>query len=97
MILIKRLSFARKRLTIIEEDDNLLDKIIWTDEAIFELNDHVSRHNSFYEASEILELILKDLNVPRICVWIGISSYSTMAPFSFTSTVTRENYFLGDE
>ena len=76
-----------------EEDDSILDKIIWTDEAIFKLNGYVNRHYAIYWASENPQIdIERDFNVLGICVWIGLSSYDIIGLFFFSSTVTGESY-----
>jgi hypothetical protein len=50
----RRVEFCEKILVMVEEDNSILDKIIWTDEAIFKLNGHINRH------LKILESILKE-------------------------------------
>ena len=89
----RRIEFCEKLLAMIEEDNSILDNIIWTDEAIFKLNGHVNRHNSIYWSSENPRIdIEKDFNVSGICVWIGISSNGIIGPFFFDSNVTGESY-----
>jgi hypothetical protein len=89
----RRVGFCEKILAMVEEDNSILDKIIWTDETIFKLNGHINRHNSIYWASENLGInIERDFNVTGISVWIGLSSYDVIGPFFFSSTVTGESY-----
>lgn len=89
----RRIEFCEKLLAMIEEDNSILDKIIWTDKAMFKLNGHVNRHNSIYWASENPRIdIERDFNAPGVCVWIGMSLFGIIVPFFFTSTVTGENY-----
>lgn len=89
----RRMEFCKTLLTMIEEDDTILDKIIWAEKAIFKLNGHVNRHNSVYWATENPQIdIERAFNVPGICVWIGLSSHGIIGPFFFTSTVTGESY-----
>jgi hypothetical protein len=58
-------------------------------EPVFKLNGHVNRHNSIYWASENPRIDLeRDLNVPGISVWVGLSSYGVIDPFFFNSIVT---------
>ena len=89
----RRVKCCEKLLVMIEEDNSILDKIIWTDEAIFKLNGHINRHNSVYWTSENPGIdIERDFNVSGISVWIGMSSYGVVGPFFFSSTVTGESY-----
>jgi hypothetical protein len=89
----RRIEFCEKLLAMIEEDNSILDKIIWADEAIFKLNGHVNRHNSIYWASENPRIdIERDFNVSCICVWIGISSHGIIGSLFLGSTVTSESY-----
>ncbi|CAF4207689.1 unnamed protein product [Rotaria sordida] len=89
----RRIEFCETLLAMAEEDENIFDKIIWTDEAVFKLNGHVNRHNSIYWASENPKIDLeRELNVPGISVWVGLSSYGVIGPFFFSSTVTGASY-----
>ena len=85
--------FCEKLLIMAEEDYSIFDKIIWTDEAIFKLNGHVNRHNSIYWNSQNPRIdIERDLSVPGIAVWIGISSDGMIGPLLFSFTITGESY-----
>lgn len=52
-----------------EEDENIFDSTIWTNEVVFKPNGHVNRHNSIYWTSEDPKIDLKrELNVLDISV-----------------------------
>ena len=44
----KRADMARSLLVMMDDDDSLLECIIWTDEAKFELSDAVNFYNTIY-------------------------------------------------
>ena len=89
----RRIEFCETMLIMIEKNNSILDKIIWTDEAIFKLNGHVNRHNSLYLTSENPQIdIERDFSVAGVYVWIGLSSYAIIGPFFFNSTVAGESY-----
>ena len=89
----RRLQFCETFLQFYENSAEITDQIIWSDEATFKVNGHVNRHNSVYwcetNPREILE---KEVNVPGITVWGGISSSGMIGPFFFEGTVTGNSY-----
>ena len=44
----RRLQFCERFLAYVEDNPDILDNIIWSDEASFKLNGHVNRHNCVY-------------------------------------------------
>ena len=48
----RRLEFAETFLNLQTQMPNLLENIIWSDEAVFHLGGFVNRHNSHYWAQE---------------------------------------------
>ena len=76
-----------------EDDPDLLVRIFWTDEAIFQTNGRVNRHNCVYWSDTNPYLIIEqELNVPRVVVWGGIWSNGVVGPFFFEDNVTSESY-----
>ena len=49
-------------------DENLHNKIWWSDEACFKLNGYINRHNCTYWSQENPHVILEK-DVPEITVW----------------------------
>lgn len=89
----RRLEFCENFVAFHNVDPSILDKIIWTDEAIFKLNGRVNRHNCVYWADrnphEILE---REMNLPGVLVWGGLSSSGLIGPFFFEGTVNATSY-----
>ena len=54
-----RLEFAETFLNLQSQMPNLLENIIWSDEAVFHLGGFVNRHNSHYWAQENPKKLLK--------------------------------------
>ena len=80
----RRGEFASNFLNALAEDSSLLDRIVWTDEAIFKLNGHVNRHNCVYYATENPRVIMtQEMNSPGITVWARIWIGGIIGAFFF--------------
>lgn len=89
----RRCEFADVFLNLLSEDSSLLNRIIWTDEAIFKLSGHVNRHNCVYYAVENPHVIItEEMNSPGIAVWAGIWVGGIIGPFFFDGNVTGGSY-----
>ncbi|CAF1503241.1 unnamed protein product [Adineta ricciae] len=89
----QRVEFCEWIINSTEEDLTVLDQILWTDEAIFQINGRVNRHNCVYWSDSNPHLIIEEeLNVPRVAVWGGIWSDGVINPYFFDSNVTSQNY-----
>ena len=86
--------FASISLDALVEDSSLLDRIVWTDAAIFKLNGHVNRHNCVYHATENLHAIMtQEMNSSGITVWAGLWVGGIIGPFFFDGgNVNASNY-----
>jgi hypothetical protein len=61
----RRVEFSKIFRQKCAEDDTFPEKIVWSDNASFNFNGHVSRHNTVYWASENPHAeIQKDVNTP---------------------------------
>jgi len=90
----RRVEFCEWILESSQEDPTLLDRILWTDEAIFQINGRVNRHNCVYWADTNPHLIIEqEIHVPQVIVWGGIWSNGVVGPFFFEGNVTSEKYF----
>jgi len=84
----RRLQFAEIVLNKIREDDQFLDKIIWSDEASFKLSGHVNRHNCVYWYDENPHLTMTtELNQPGVTVWASLCSGGVIGPVFFERTI----------
>ena len=78
---------------IVNEDEEFVTKIVWSDEAQFKLNGTVNRHNCVYWAPENLHIhVGKAVNLPAVIVWCGLSATGLIGPFFFEGAVTGEAY-----
>ena len=74
-------------------DPSRIDKIIWSDEAIFKLNGHLNCHNCVYwNATNLHHMIKKNVYLPGLTVWCGISSVGIIGPYFFDGCVTGKSY-----
>ena len=89
----RRCEFVDIFLNLLADDSSLLNRIVWTDEAIFKLNGHVNRHNCVYYAVENPHVIItQEMNTPGITVWAGIWVGGVIGPFFFHDNITADNY-----
>ena len=74
-------------------DPSWINNIIWSDEAIFKLNGHLNCHNCVYwNATNLHYMIEKNVNLPGLTVWCGISSVGIIGPYFFDGCVTGKSY-----
>jgi len=89
----KRMQFCEIFLSYYDDSPDIVDQILWTDEASFKLNGHVNRHNCVYWCHENPHKIIEqEVNLPGITVWAGITSAGLVGPFFFRDTVTGHSY-----
>ena len=93
----RRLEFCEEMLMRFENNPGPIDKIVWSDEAIFRLDGQVNQHNCY--ALENPNLIqTKELASPGIIlrniitVWAEIHSSGIVGPFFFHETVSGVRY-----
>ncbi|CAF3819549.1 unnamed protein product [Rotaria sp. Silwood1] len=71
----RRLKFCEWILNSTQEDPTLLGRILWMDEATFQINGRVNRHNCVYWSETNPHFIIEqELNVPQVIVWRRIWS-----------------------
>ena len=78
---------------MVNEDEEFMTKILWSDEAQFKLNETVNRHNCVYWTPENSHVhVGKAVNLPWVNIWCGMSARGLIGPFFFEGTVTGEAY-----
>ena len=89
----RRLEFSELMLNRMDEDDELLDRVLFSDEAIFTLNGGVNKQNCRYWCDENPHFVTEQaLHAPKVVVWCGLWAGGIVGPFFFEGTVTGENY-----
>lgn len=89
----RRLQFAEDFISEATDNPQILNQIVWTDEAQFKLNGKINRHNCVYWTSENTHLTIEtQLNQPGVTVWAGITSSGIVGPIFFEGTVTGDTY-----
>ena len=85
----------------LNEDQNFLKSVMFTDEANFYVNGLVSKHHLRYWSNENPHFsIASNLQGgPKVMVWLGVFNCTLVGPFFFQNTVTGESYLqmLGDQ
>ena len=75
------------------EDPTYIDKVWWSDEAIFKMNGHINHNNCVYWSTDNPNIVMeKELNLPGVTIWCAISSSGIIGPFFFNVTVTSQSY-----
>lgn len=89
----RRLELCEILKHMFEDDPTSVDRIMWSDEAVFKLNGQINKHNCVYWNSENLHHTLeKSVNLPGLTVWCAISSQGIIGPYFFDATVTGDSY-----
>ena len=78
---------------MVRDDEEFVGKVVWSDEAQFKLNGTVSRHNCVCWAPENPHVhVEKEVSLPGLNVWCGLSLKVLIGPFFFEGTVTGHVY-----
>jgi len=78
---------------MVNEDEEFVTKIVWSDEAQFKLNGTMNCHKCVHWAPENLHVhVGKAVNLPGVNIWCGRSARGLIGPFFFEGTVTSEAY-----
>jgi len=89
----RQMQFCEWFQQMVNEDEEFVMKIVWSDEAQFKLNGTVNCHNCVYWAPENLHVhVGKAVNLPGVIVWCGLSARGLIGPFFFEVSVTGEAY-----
>lgn len=90
---IHRQTFSMLWLDKLQFDPIIEDRVLWTDEASFNLNGTVNRHNYAYYAYENPNLLIPVLQKSAsVHVWIGICSQGLVGPFFFEGNINADSY-----
>jgi hypothetical protein len=96
MITAKELTLLLKCWVIyrVEENDNYLDLVLFSDESTFHICGKVNRHNCCIWGSENPHQVIGYERVtPKRIVWLGQHKHGVISPFFFMeSTVTGHSY-----
>ena len=94
-----RVDFASEFLSELEDSPEMLQRMIFSDEAIFHVNGHVNGWNCRFYTQENPDFIADEsLNSPKVVVWSGVSWKRIFGPFFFkddhgvATTVDGERY-----
>jgi hypothetical protein len=88
-----RVNFLENWIRIINDDPEIEDGTLWTDESIFTLNGMINKRNFVYRAHDNphLQLSIPHKNV-GIHVWAGIHSKGLIRSYIFEQNVTGQTY-----
>lgn len=91
----ERTVFCEKFLISVDTNDDFLEKILFSDESIFELNSSCinKQNNRFWALEKPDESHFTVKSFPQKCmVWCGFTANFVVGPYFFTENVTSESY-----
>ncbi len=89
----RRIEFCETFLSLLDEEPDLINHVIWSDEASFKLNGQVNRHNSVYWATENPNITWEQsTHAEGLTVWAEVWSQGVIGLFFFEEPVTGESY-----
>jgi hypothetical protein len=89
----RRVQFSTDFLARLEENPNLLENVLFSDEATFYLNGTVSSHLFRIWSSENPNAIVEQYaHSPKITVWFAFSQKFRVTPYFFTGNVNGDSY-----
>ena len=90
----RRVQAATKLLEIANSDPTFLERIVWTDEAKFELSGAVNLHNAVYwsRSNPRQTVETKRVNQQGITIWAGIWSSGRVGPIEIEGRLTATEY-----
>lgn len=90
----RRMQFCQEMMDRIEEQPDLIDKILFSDEATFHMNGVVNRHNCRYWSNENPHWMEQDhTQYPqKLNVWAGIIGSRIIGPFIIHENLTGDIY-----
>ena len=89
----RRMQMCETFLSRFEEDDQLMRKLIWSNEAKFVLHGSINRHNCiYYDTVNPCITVETQLKQPGITAWGAISTEGLIGLYFFNETVNRTNY-----
>jgi hypothetical protein len=90
---IQRLQFANVMLQKINTDTTFFDKVLWTDEAEFNLDVTGNKQNTrYWNIANLHFFIERRMRSLQVNVWAGVWSGGIMGPFIFDGTVNARSY-----
>ena len=89
----RRVQFCENLLGKMHNDEQLVNHIIWSDEAHFSIDGTVNRHNAVYYSAENPHLMVtRCVATLGLTVWAGIHAAGVIGPFITRETVNGERY-----
>lgn len=90
----RRVEYCELMMTKIENDENFINNVVFSDEASFMLNGTVNRHNCRYWADDNPHWMREaHTQYPeKINVWAGIFRDQIIGPFFIEENLNRNNY-----
>ncbi|GBM23579.1 hypothetical protein AVEN_196652-1 [Araneus ventricosus] len=91
----QRFKLDVEMLSRIENEHDFLNRVIFSDEATFHVNNKVYNHNCRIWGSEDLHAVQEvERNSPRLNVWCALAHETVIGPFFFAETSVTAHIYL---
>ena len=91
----RRAAFVEEILQRIDDDNDYLNSVVFSDEATFHVSGKVNKHNIRIWGSENLcEVVKKERDSSKINVWYGLMHNQIIGPFIFAESIITVNIYL---
>ncbi len=90
----RRVEFCETFFERLAQEPDLVDRVLWSDEAIFSLSETINRHNCVYleKANPNISKDVDNLGSDKVIVWAGVWSGARNGPFFFNSSMNAASY-----
>ena len=84
----RRAAFAEEILKRIDDDNDYLKSVVFSDEATFHVFRKVNKHNiRIWGLKNSCEVVQKERDSPKINVWCGLMHNPIIGPFIFAANI----------
>ena len=91
----RRAAFAKGILQRIDDDNDYLNSVVFSDEATFHVSGKVNKHNiQIWGSENPCEVVEKERDSPKINVWCGLMHNQIIGPFIFSKSTVTANIYL---
>lgn len=88
-----RVQYALAELKRMEDNENHIENLLFSDEAHFHTEGNVNRHNHRYWSPQNPHWFAeKSLHSPKLTVWVAFGESGIIGPFFFDKTISSASY-----
>ena len=89
----ERLEFVNTFLSHVADDENFLNRVLFSDESNFDTNPRINKQNDrIWRSEKPAACGVKEQYPKKVCVWLGITTSFIIGPYFFDGTVNQTTY-----